>query len=65
MHLQALCMGKKTFPLKENQTIPPNKYLFSKQKNNEEIAEIYSNYYKIKFVGWVFTIYGEWEDQIC
>ena len=52
---------KKNFPLKENQVIhPTNTYSLSK-KNNEEIAEIYSNYYKIKFVGLrFFTIYGEW-----
>ena len=52
---------KRTFPLKENQAIhPTNTYSLSK-KNNEEIAEIYSNYYNIKFVGLrFFTIYGEW-----
>ena len=50
----------KNFSIKRS-SYPPNKYLFFKQKNNEEIAEIYSNYYKIKFVGLrFFTIYGEW-----
>ena len=51
----------KVFPLREN--------LFCKQKNvyslskkiNEDLAEIYSNFYNIKFVGLrFFTVYGEW-----
>ena len=52
---------KKKFPLNEkNSASPKNIYSLSK-KNNEEIAEIYSKYYKIKFIGLrFFTIYGEW-----
>jgi UDP-glucuronate 4-epimerase len=52
---------KKIFPIKENsQTYPKNIYSLSK-KNNEEIAEIYSHYYNIQFIGLrFFTIYGEW-----
>ena len=52
---------KKNFPLKENQQIfPTNTYSLSK-KNNEEIAEIYSKYYNMNFIGLrFFTIYGEW-----
>ena len=52
---------KKIFPIKESsQTHPKNIYSLSK-KNNEEIAEIYSHYYNIQFIGLrFFTIYGEW-----
>tara|TARA_B100000963_G_C22613867_1_gene666292 strand:- start:1473 stop:2432 length:960 start_codon:yes stop_codon:yes gene_type:complete len=52
---------KKNFPLKESQQISPtNTYSLSK-KNNEEIAEIYSKYYNMNFIGLrFFTIYGEW-----
>jgi len=52
---------KKKFPLKESEKInPKNVYSLSK-KNNEEIAEIYSNYYNMQFIGLrFFTIYGEW-----
>ena len=39
---------------------PKNIYSLSK-KNNEDVAQIYSNYYNINFVGLrLFTIYGEW-----
>lgn len=52
---------KKIFPIQENsQTYPKNIYSLSK-KNNEEIAEIYSHYYNVQFIGLrFFTIYGEW-----
>ena len=52
---------KKNFPLIESEkTNPKNVYSLSK-KNNEEIAEIYSNYYNLQFIGFrFFTIYGEW-----
>jgi UDP-glucuronate 4-epimerase len=51
----------KIFPIKESaKTYPKNIYSLSK-KNNEELAEIYSHYYNIQFVGLrFFTIYGEW-----
>ena len=52
---------KKKFPLKETEDINPNNIYSLSKKNNEEIAEIYSKYYKIKFTGLrFFTIYGEW-----
>ena len=52
---------KKIFPLKEGEKIDPKNIYSLSKKNNEEIAEIYSNYYKMKFVGLrFFTIYGEW-----
>ena len=52
---------QKGFPIKENRKLfPKNKYSLSK-KNNEEIAEIYSDHYGIKTVGLrFFTVYGEW-----
>ena len=51
----------KSFPLNEKQrTLPKNFYGLTK-KINEQIAEIYSNYYKMKFIGLrFFTVYGEW-----
>ena len=52
---------KKIFPLKEGEKINPKNIYSLSKKNNEEIAEIYSNYYKMKFIGLrFFTIYGEW-----
>jgi len=52
---------QKGFPIKENRKLfPKNMYSLSK-KNNEEIAEIYSDHYGIKTVGLrFFTVYGEW-----
>lgn len=49
------------FPLKENLKLrPKNIYALSK-KINEEMAELYSNLYKIKMTGLrFFTVYGEW-----
>ena len=52
---------KKIFPLKEGEKINPKNIYSLSKKNNEEIAEIYSNYYNMKFIGLrFFTIYGEW-----
>jgi UDP-glucuronate 4-epimerase len=52
---------KNNFPVKESaETNPKNIYSLSK-KQNEEIAEVYSSYYKLQFIGLrFFTIYGEW-----
>ena len=51
---------KKIFPLKEGEKINPKNIYSLSKKNNEEIAEIYSNYYNMKFIGLrFFTIYGE------
>ena len=52
---------QKGFPIKENRKLfPKNMYSLTK-KNNEEIAEIYSDHYGIKCVGLrFFTVYGEW-----
>ena len=51
----------KKFPLKEkNYIYPKNIYSLSK-KNNEEMAEVFSRQFKIKFIGLrFFTVYGEW-----
>ena len=49
------------FPLKENQIINPKNIYSLSKKNNEEMAEIFSRQFNIKFVGLrFFTIYGEW-----
>ena len=52
---------QKKFPVKENvNLIPKNIYSLSK-KNNEDIAQIYNNYYGLNAVGLrFFTVYGEW-----
>ena len=51
----------KNFPLNEKENIfPKNIYALSK-KVNEEIANIFNRYYKVKLTGLrFFTIYGEW-----
>ena len=50
---------KKQFPLKENNSVHPKNIYSLSKKNNEEIAEIYSSYYNLKFIGLrFFTIYG-------
>jgi len=52
---------KKKFPLIENEKLNPKNIYSLSKKNNEEIAEIYSNYYNLQFIGFrFFTIYGEW-----
>lgn len=51
----------KNFPLKEvHKLYPINVYSFSK-KNNEDIAELYSNLYGMNFIALrFFTVFGEW-----
>ena len=52
---------KKKFPLTEKTEVDLKNIYSLTKKNNEEIAEIYSNYYNLKFIGLrFFTIYGEW-----
>jgi UDP-glucuronate 4-epimerase len=51
----------KKFPLKEELNIKPKNVYGLTKKFNEEIAEIYSSLYKIKFIGLrFFTVFGEW-----
>jgi len=51
----------KFFPLNEKQRILPKNFYGLTKKINEQMAEIYSNYYKMKFIGLrFFTVYGEW-----
>ena len=51
----------KKFPLNETQIINPISFYALSKKVNEEMAEIYSNYYNIKLIGLrFFTVYGEW-----
>ena len=51
----------KVFPLNEKNIILPKNIYGLTKKFNEELAEIYSNFYNMKFIGLrFFTIYGEW-----
>ena len=51
---------KKKFPLNEKEIVNPKNIYSLSKKNNEEVAQIYSDYYNINFVGLrLFTIYGE------
>ena len=51
----------KNFPLKENQVVKPKNIYALSKKVNEDLASVFSNQYKIKFVGLrFFTVYGEW-----
>ena len=52
---------KKNFPIKETEKCNPKNIYSLSKKNNEEMAEIYSEYYNLKITGLrFFTIYGEW-----
>ena len=52
---------KKIFPLRENIKLEPKNIYSLSKKNNEDMAEIYSRYYNMNFIGLrFFTIYGEW-----
>ena len=52
---------KKKFPLNEREIVNPKNIYSLSKKNNEDVAQIYSNYYNINFVGLrLFTIYGDW-----
>ena len=51
----------KTFPLNEKQKILPKNFYGLTKKINEQMADVYSNYYKIKLIVLrFFTVYGEW-----
>jgi len=51
----------KVFPLNEKDMVLPKNIYGLTKKCNEELAEIYSNFYNMKFVGLrFFTVYGEW-----
>jgi UDP-glucuronate 4-epimerase len=48
------------FPIHELQDLNPKNIYASTKKNNEEIAQIYSNIYKTQFIGLrFFTVFGE------
>ncbi len=52
---------QKKFPLKENIDLNPKNIYSLSKKNNEEIAEIYKEYYGLNLIGMrFFTVYGEW-----
>ena len=50
-----------TFPLSEKQKIKPKNIYALSKKINEEMADVFSEQFKIYFVGLrFFTVYGEW-----
>ena len=50
-----------TFPLNEKQKIKPKNIYALSKKINEEMAEVFSEQFKIYFTGLrFFTVYGEW-----
>ena len=52
---------KQKFPIKESDTLNPKNFYGLTKKNNEEMANIYSNLYKMNICGLrFFTVYGEW-----
>ena len=52
---------QKKFPLVESQKLNPKNIYSLTKKNNEDLAELYKNYYGLKLVGLrFFTVYGEW-----
>ncbi len=51
----------KKFPVNEKDTLLPNNIYALTKKNNEEMAQLYSNFYSIDIIGLrFFTVYGEW-----
>ena len=52
---------KKRFPIKETDELNPKNFYGLTKKNNEEMAEIYSECYNMNICGLrFFTVYGEW-----
>ena len=52
---------KSKFPIKETDNLNPKNFYGLTKKNNEEMAETYSNLYKMNICGLrFFTVYGEW-----
>lgn len=52
---------KKKFPIKETVKLNPKNFYGLTKKNNEEMAEIYSQLYNINISGLrFFTVYGQW-----
>jgi len=50
-----------TFPLNEKQKIKPKNIYALSKKINEEMADVFSEQFKIYFIGLrFFTVYGEW-----
>ena len=50
-----------TFPLSEKQKIKPVNFYGMTKKNNEEMSELFSDYYNLRLIGLrFFTVYGEW-----
>ena len=59
-------MRQKNSMLVESKKLNPKNIYSLTKKNNEDLAELYKNYYGLKLVGLrFFTVYREWEDQTC
>ena len=53
--------GNTKYPSKENFDLKPNNIYSLTKKNNEELAQLYSNYYNLNIIGLrFFTVFGEW-----
>jgi UDP-glucuronate 4-epimerase len=51
----------KKFPLKESTITNPKNFYGLTKKNNEEVAQLFSEYYNINLIGLrFFTVFGEW-----
>jgi len=51
----------KKFPVSENTTLAPENYYGLTKKHNEEVAETFSKFTSIQFIGLrFFTVYGPW-----
>jgi len=51
----------KQLPVNESSTLTPKNFYGLSKKSNEEMASVYSYYYKIKIIGLrFFTVYGPW-----
>jgi len=49
------------YPSKENYDLKPNNIYSVTKKNNEEIAQLYSEYYNLNLIGLrFFTVFGKW-----
>ena len=51
----------KKFPVSETSALSPENYYGLTKKHNEEVAEVFSRFTKIQFIGLrFFTVYGPW-----
>ena len=53
--------GNYKYPSKENFELKPNNIYSLTKKNNEELAQLFCNYYNLNLIGLrFFTVFGEW-----